>query len=434
MSGDFKQMRPFFIIWGGQALSLLGSSLVQFSLVWWLTESTGSATVLATATMVAILPGIFIGPLAGALVDRWKRRWVMLVADAIGALATLGLAIVAWQGLMEPWHVYITMFVRALAGAFHWPAMQASTSLMVPDKHLSRVAGLNQTLHGAMNIVAPPMGALLLSLMSIERIMMIDVATAAFAIVPLLVIDVPQPPKTEEPLPADKPSVLADVKMGLRYVWSWPGLMIIMVMAMVINFTVNPAFTLLPILVVDNYDGTAWHLGGMEAAFGIGVVLGGLVLGAWGGFRKRVHTALFGLIGMGVGITMLGVLPAGAFILGMLALFIAGVMNPITNGPIMALMQAEVAPDMQGRVFTLLGSASMAMTPLSLAVAGPIADAFGVQLWYLLGGLTCIIMGVGAFFIPALNTLETNPNGKGTDQDTAPAVGTSLPVAEDQAS
>ena len=140
--------RPFFIVWTGQAFSLVGSMLVQFALVWWLTESTGSATVLATATLVGMLPSIVIGPFAGALVDRWSRRLVMMVADGGIALATALLAVIYLGGHMQPWHVYVLMFVRAVGGGFHWPAMQASTSLMVPREQLGRVAGMNQTLAG----------------------------------------------------------------------------------------------------------------------------------------------------------------------------------------------------------------------------------------------------------------------------------------------
>ncbi len=146
---------PFFSVWVGQAFSLLGSALVQFALVWWLTESTGSATVLAMATLVAVLPSVFLAPFSGALVDRWDRRLVMMVADALIALATVGLAGLFLVGAERVWAVYAVMFLRSAGGGFHWAAMQASTSLMVPDKHLSRVAGINQTLRGAVNIVAP---------------------------------------------------------------------------------------------------------------------------------------------------------------------------------------------------------------------------------------------------------------------------------------
>jgi DHA3 family macrolide efflux protein-like MFS transporter len=218
----------FFTIWTGQAFSLLGSALVQFALVWWLTRTTGSATVLATATLVALLPQVLLGPLAGALVDRWNRRLVMIVADTSIALATIGLALLFWSGDIQVWHVYVLMFIRSLAGAFHWPAMQASTSLMVPREHLSRIQGLNQMLQGGMNILAAPLGALLLEVLPMQGVLAIDVVTALLAVLPLLFIAVPQPQRSAEAQPhASKPSVWQDLKAGFRYVWSWPGMVMI---------------------------------------------------------------------------------------------------------------------------------------------------------------------------------------------------------------
>lgn len=409
MNDSPKSLRAFFTIWTGQAFSLLGSHLVQFALVWWLTESTGSATVLAMATMVAILPGVVIGPVAGALVDRWKRRWVMVVADGVIALTTLWATLLAWNGLLQPWHVYVIMFIRATAGGFHWPAMQASTSLMVPERLLSRVAGLNQTLYGLMQIAAPALGALLLSVSALPVILMIDVITAAMAITPLLFIDVPQPPRQQQVEAAvAKPSVVADLISGVRYVIKWPGLLMLMAMAMIINFVVNPAFSLMPILVIRNFNGGVGHLGALESALGIGMVLGGLVLSAWGGFQRRLLTSLVGLIGMGFGVLVMGLTPPTAFVGAVGAIFLVGFMNPIVNGPVFAVMQATVAPEMQGRVFTLLQSAASAMSPLSLAVAGPVADTIGVQAWYIVGGLVCVLMGIGGFFVPALVHMEDN--------------------------
>jgi DHA3 family macrolide efflux protein-like MFS transporter len=407
MEDNNRWQRPFFLIWGGQAFSLLGSSLVQFALVWWLTQETGSATVLATATLVAVLPGIVIGPFAGALVDRWSRRWVMVAADTAIALTTAWAVWLAWNGSLQPWHVYVVMFIRATGGAFHWPAMQASTSLMVPGQHLARVAGMNQTLYGVMNIMAPPLGALLLSLLALPWVLLIDIGTALLAILPLLFIAVPQPPARPVAAGAGpRPSVLADLRAGLRYVWAWPGLLMLMLLATVINFVLTPAFSLMPLLVVDHFQGGPWHLGGLESAFGVGVVLGGLLLSAWGGFKRRIYTSLLGLIGMGLGVTLIGLTPAALFPLALAAMFLAGFTQPLVNGPIMAIMQAKVDADMQGRIFTLLHALASAMTPLSLAVAGPVADAVGITPWYVAGGLTCLLMaGVSVFLRPVL-TIE----------------------------
>ncbi len=403
-------LASFGAIWTGQACSLIGSSVAQFALVWWLTRLTGSATVLATATMAAMVPGIVLGPIAGAYVDRWSRRRMMIVADAAGALAALWLAYLFWSGGMQVWHVYVAMLMRSLAGSFHWPAMQASTSLMVPKEHLTRVAGFNQTMHGVMDIVSPPLGALLMSLLPLHGIMMIDVSTALVAIFPLLFVHVPQPDRGGSPggqvAGQGRASIWADVIDGLRYLRDWRGMQMLLGMAMIINFLLTPGGSLLPLLVTRYFRGDALQLASLNSAWGIGVVLGGLLLGVWGGFRKRLYTSMMGLSLMGIGFITIGVAPATALWLAVAGNFVAGFMNPITNGPMFAILQTTVAPEMQGRVFTLMNSLCMAASPLGLAVAGPLADRIGIQPWFVVGGAVCVLMGVGSLFVPDLTRLE----------------------------
>jgi DHA3 family macrolide efflux protein-like MFS transporter len=405
---------PFFTIWTGQAFSLVGSRVLEFALIWWLTQLTGSATVLATATLMWVVPQVFLGPVAGALVDRWNRRVVMIIADSLIALVALWLAYLFWTGSIQIWHVYAGLLVRAIGGCFHWPAMQASTSLMVPDEHLTRVAGLNQTMQGALNVVGPPLGAMLLALLPFEGIMLMDVGTAMFAVAPLFFVHVPQPERasaeSEDGRPAQgkAPSVWSDVRAGLRYVWGWPGLFAVLIMATVLNFVVNPAFSLMPLLVKGHFGGDALQLGWLESSWGVGLVLGGLLLSAWGGFRRRVYTSLTGIVVQGVGIMLIGLAPANAFWLAVVGMFVGGVMNALVNGPMFAVLQAVVAPDMQGRVFTVVMSMASAAWPLSLAVAGPVADSVGVRPWYVVGGAVSVIMGLGAFFVPVIVNIEQN--------------------------
>ena len=179
-------------------------------------------------------------------------------------------------------------------------------------------------------------------------------------------------------------------------------------MAMVINFVVNPAFSLMPILVTKYFGRGALQLGWLESVWGIGVVTGGLVLSAWGGFKRRVVTSLLGIIGMGLGTLIVGLSPVGAFTMALVGMLVAGFMNPIVNGPFMAVMQSSVAPEMQGRVFSLIQSASLAVMPLSLLIAGPLADRLGVRVWYVVGGVLCIVIGALAFAVPAIMHVEEN--------------------------
>ncbi len=399
--------RRFFTIWTGQAFSLLGSQLVSFAVIWWLTQTTGSATVLATASLVGLVPQVVLGPITGALVDRWSRRLTMIIADGLIALATVVLAVLFASGHVQIWQVYMLLFIRSVCGGFHWPAMQASTTLMVPKEHLARIQGLNQMLQGGMSIASAPLGALLLTWLPMQGILAIDVSTAMLAIIPLFFFQVPQPVRMD--LQAEsraKSSVWQDLLAGVKYVMGWPGLMLIGIMAAVINFLLTPAFSLLPILVTKHFNGQAIQLASMQSFSGIGFIVGGLVLSAWGGFKRRILTSLVGLFAMGVGCLVMGLLPPSAFVLAVATMFFLGVINPIVNGPLLAAVQAAVAPEMQGRVFTLINTMAAGMSPIGLMIAGPISDKLGVQTWFLIGGIVTVVMGVASLFVPAIMHFE----------------------------
>jgi DHA3 family macrolide efflux protein-like MFS transporter len=409
----------FFTFWTGQALSLFGTHLVQFALVWWLTETTGSATVLATATLVALLPNVFLAPIAGVLVDRWNRRLIMIASDGAVALATVALAVLFALDVVQIWHVYVALFVRAATGTFQFPAAQASTSLMVPPEQLARVAGLNQMLQGAMIIIAPPVGALLLGLLPMQGVLAVDIVTAVLAVATLVVIAIPQPVRAADS--AKAPSFWMQMRDGLRYTWGWPGLMAILVMATAINFFLTAAVSLLPILVTKHFGGEAMHLAALSSAYGIGIIAGGMALGVWGGFRRRMLTSLTGLIGLGLGFVLLGVTPATMFWMALTSTVLTAVMSAMTNGPLMAVLQTTVAPELQGRVFTLMASMATAISPLGLAVAGPVADRLGVQIWYIVGGAVCTAMGIFAFFVPSITRMEEHPRAMQAHDSQIPA-------------
>jgi MFS transporter, DHA3 family, macrolide efflux protein len=398
--------KPFFLIWTGQSISLFGSQLVQFALIWWLTAKTGSATMLAFASFFSYLPEVVLAPFAGALVDRWNRRRVMIAADGIIALVTVIVAVLFWLEGVQVWHVFVVLFLRSLGSLFHWAAMKASTSMMVPKEHLARIAGINQAVHGGVNIAGPALGALLLGIIPIFGVLFIDVGTALLAIIPLLFVAIPQPMVFDEGGAGSVSSVLEDVRQGMRYVLSWRGLCVLLIMAVLCNFFFTPLFSILPILVTDFFKGGVYQLGWIESAWGVGVVAGGLILGAWGGFKRKITSVLVGLIGMGVGMLLVWLAPARLFALALVGMAVAGVSHPITNGPFQAIIQSRVAPEMQGRVFTLVASLSTAAVPLSMLVAGPAADAFGPRVLYVFGGAGCLLMGVVGFFVPAMQHLE----------------------------
>ena len=401
---DEQRWAPrFFTIWMGQQLSWIGSRAGGFALVWWLTQETGSAQVLATATMGIIVPTVLLGPVAGTYVDRWNRRITILIADTCIALVSLLLAYLFWTGNMQVWHVYLVIVARAVGGAFHGPAMSASTTMLVPSRHLTRIAGLNQSMTGAMQVIGPPLGALLISILPLHDVMLVDVGSAAFAVIPLLFLHIPQP-ETQSGEAGE--SVLTSIRVAFGFVWHHRGIFYIAALAGFMNFVINPVFVLLPLLVTQHFGGEAIHLGWLQSASGAGLIAGGFLLSVWGGTRRKVVTMYVGGGLQGLALVLLGATPSDLFPLAVVAMGANGLLNAFYNGPIYAVIQAAVPPDMQGRVFTLLTSICQGVYPISLMILGPAVGLIGLRTWYIGGGLLVFVACMGALCVPSIAHLE----------------------------
>ncbi len=407
-----ESLRPFGIMWSGQAVSLFGSRIVRFALVWWITDLTGSATMLAIGTIMALLPQVFIAPFAGSYVDRWNRRRTMIAADALIAVSIMCLAYLFFIGIANIWYVFLIMFVGSAFGAFHWPAMQASTTLMVPKKHLARTGGLNQSLNGFSTIIAPPIGAVLYVLLPMQSILLVDVFSAMIAIIAVASIAIPQPARA---LAVEETSVLRDMKEGFTYLKDWRGGFLLMFFAMALNLLAAPAMSLSPILVKNYFLGTELDLALMQSVGAMGMLIGAVLLTAWGGTEKKIVTALGALVFEGVALAAIGFVPADSFYVAIAFYTIVNFLNPIVNGALIAIFQATIPPEKQGRVLALLVAGASAMSPIGLAVAGPIADVTGVSFWFILSGVVTTILSFIAFFVPSLMNIEEKPLEQDTD-------------------
>lgn len=398
-------MRTFFILWVSQAVSLLGSALVEFALAWYLTMETGSATVLAIAMLMALVPQIVLGPLIGPLVDRWNRKQIMIIADSAIAVVTIGLVLLFASSTIQVWHIYMAMVLRSIGQSFHFPAMLASIPLIVPEKHLARAAGLNQMLQGVVTIAAPPAGAFLIGLLPMYGVLAVDIATAVVAVSCLFFIPIPQPELTTRTAGS---SPLQDMVDGFKYIFTSSGLLALTVLCSVIVFFIMPGFTLLPILVTDHLGGDVLKLGWLNSAFGIGMIAGGLLLGVWPGFKKRIVTTLAGTLMMSGAAFFLGFTTLALYPLVLAACFIVGAGMSAGNAPMMAIVNSVVAKDMQGRFFSIFNALTSALTPLGLAVAGPVADAIGIRPLYFIAGAVIFLAALASFFVPALMNIEAN--------------------------
>ncbi|MBI3162015.1 MAG: MFS transporter, partial [Chloroflexi bacterium] len=255
-----------------------------------------------------------------------------------------------------------------------------------------------------------------------QGILFIDVGTALFGVLPLLFLSIPQPARELDSEGKHKTSVMQDMKEGFAYIAAWPGLMAIIIMALMANFLLTPTGSLMPLLVTKHFGLGAFEFGLMDSIWAFGMVLGGIILSVWGGFRKKIVTAMGGVIGIGLGVLMVGIAPANMFWLAVAGMTLSGMMNPLTNGPLGAIMQANVRPEMQGRVMGVVISLSTLMTPLSLVIAGPVSDAIGIRTWYWIAGLLCLLMGVGSFFTPLIMNVEQNRNGQAQHEAPSAAV------------
>lgn len=264
---------------------------------------------------------------------------------------------------------------------------------------------MNQSLRGMINIAAPVFAALLLEILPIYGILSIDVLTAIIAIFPLLFISIPQVGENSSKL-VGLSQIWNDISMGFKFLIGWRGLLYLSLAATVLNFLIHPGFTFTPLLVTKHFGRGVVELSVIEAAFSVGMIIGGAMLSAWGGFKRKILTILTGIIGLAVGTGLVALAPSNQFYLAVIGMSLAGLMNPFANGPIFAIMQTYVKPELQGRVFSLLESMVSAMMPISMIIAAPVSKWIGVRGWLTFGACGCLFVGVAGFFSPSLMDIE----------------------------
>jgi len=399
----------FFAIWFGQALSLIGSALTQFVLVWWITQSTNSPGALATAGIMMLLPGALFSPLGGAIADRFSRRAVMFVADAITAACMLVLVLLFASQQIQLWHIYLLMFVRSTMQSFQEPAALASAANLVPKHWLGRVAGMNQALEGIMTIASAPLGALALSLLPIQNALMIDVFTALLGITPLLIFAIPQPQRPETHF--SSAALWEDIREGARYIWQRPALVQLYAITALVVLTVMPAFSLTPLLVIQHFRGGLNEVALMEGLAGLGIIAGGIFASLWPMRRPRLFTLLASFAIACFTVTLTALTPSGLLWLAALWWTINGFAFSTGNAPLLALLQSRVPNALQGRVLALLRMVFGLAAPLGLAIAGPLGEAIGVRWVFIAGGILSTLICMAGMGSPTLHNLEHEESG-----------------------
>jgi len=377
--------RNYLFFWAGQLVSLLGSSIAQFVIIWWITLETGSALYLSLASFLGLAPMVILAPFAGVFVDRWNRRALIFVADFLQALATLILVFLFWLGVVSIWHILILLTIRGILQAFHSPALLAIIPLMIPKEKLSRMNGLNYLCSGAVTLVGPVVAALLLGLWKIHQILWIDMATFIVAFIPLLMIKIPSVRKEQ-----DKSSFKEEFLEGFTFIRNAKGLLPLLILATALNFLLVPLSTLLPYYVKFDHLGEAPDLALVMAFLQGGILAGGLVMAVIKGFKKKMVAAGLSIYITFLGYALVALTPIREFWFMAISALIMALCVPVANVTLQTILQTVVPIKMQGRVSSVVMALASAATPLGMILSGTIVEFIRTANLF----LGCAIMGI----------------------------------------
>ena len=381
-----KWKKQFAIIYAGQAFSLLGSAAVQFAVIWWLTVQTGSAITLTVASIISFLPNLLLGPFAGVWIDRYNRGKVMIAADGLVALSSviLGAAFLIMD-IPPVWFIYTVLFLRGLGNTFHSPAIQSAIPLLVPAEMLTKAGGWGNLVSSISNMLGPVLGAALMGVFSIASIMLVDISGAIFAIVCLLFVKIPDVPQS-----AEKPNFCEDFRQGISAMKKNKPLMAVLPSYLLATIIYMPLGALFPLFVYNYFGGNAWHNSVVEFVFASGLLVSSLIMGVWGGLRKRFLIISLAIGLQGTAILVSGALPQSGLWAFVVCAFFMAAAGTIFNVPYMAYIQESTPPEVMGKVFSLLMTAMTVAMPIGLLVAGPAVEAVGVDTWFFWSGVAMI--------------------------------------------
>lgn len=364
-------MFAFIVIWLGQIISVLASGMSQFALTIFMYEKTESATALGLMQVFYITPFLLISPFAGVMVDRYNRKLMMMVSDLGAGLATLGILTVLYFDVWQFWHMYVAAVIFGLGNAFQWPAYSAAISTMIPKEQLGRANGLMSLMEAGPGVIAPILAGALLPVIRLTGILFLDVATFLIAIGTLLAVHVPQPARTQEGAQA-RGGMLKEAAYGFKYIFARPSLLGLQLIFFVGNLFSGIGFTVFAPMILSRSGNDSLMFGTVQSAGAIASVVGGVIMSAWGGFKRRVHGVLFGWILSGLGMAVIGL--AGGLPVWIAGVVLSSLVIPLVNGSNQAIWQSKVAPDLQGRVFSARRLIAWFTNPISPIIGGLLAD------------------------------------------------------------
>ncbi len=385
MKQNWKKNVVLFI--AGQSISLFGSSLVQYAITWYITLSTKSGIMMTISIICGFLPTLLVAPFAGVWADRYNRKKLIIAADSLIALATLVVAVVFSTGTDRLWPLFVVSAIRALGQGIQSPAVMAVVPQLVPEDKLTRINALNQSIHSMLQIFAPILSGVLLSIATIQIVFFVDVVTAALAVViMLLFIRIPDHKNVDV---NQKIQYFQDMKQGIHYIRKHLFVKRLLLMLAYYYILITPVAFLSPLQVAISFGDEVWRQTAIEITFSVGMILGGFIMAGWGGFKNRAHSIALAGAWMGIGTIALGIIPVFWIYLALMTLIGAGL--PFWNTPTIVMLQERVDGEYMGRVFSIISMLQSVMMPVGMLIFGPMADLIKLE-WILMATGLLIIL------------------------------------------
>lgn len=381
----FDRQVVLFLI--SQNVSLFGSAVVGYAIIWYITLETSSGVWLMLTTICSMLPQVFVSLWGGVWADRYDRKLLIMISDAFIAVSTLGLAIAFWLGFTRIELLLVVSVVRSVGAGIQMPAVNAIYPQLVPPENLTRVQGINQSLSSILMLLAPAVGGVVLGTMDLAWAFMIDVVTGSAAILILRLIVVNRVERSDEPT-----SLLDELKKGVRYAFGNPLLKGIIICYGFSFFLITPAAVLTPLMIERSFGSEVWRLTANEIVWTVGSFVGGIAVSLYGNIKNKILTIALCLVAFGISFTLLGL--AGSFVLYLLVMGISGFFMPIIATAETVFIQEITAPQMMGRVFSIIQIITSAAMPLAILLFGPLADVVPVETLLIISGILLALVGL----------------------------------------
>ncbi|WP_310603659.1 MFS transporter [Anaerosporobacter sp.] len=395
--------RNFFTIWTGQAISQFSSAVLQFAIVWYLTDKTGSAMVLSIAMMMGFLPQGLLGPFIGVFIDRYNRKRIMIISDLLISAASFVMVVAGGFGRLSTELILVVLMIRSIGSAFHTPCLQAVTPQIVPEDQLTRCSGYSQALESVSQILSPVIAAVLYASWSLSGIIFLDVIGALLAVFTLGITVIP---KLQQDETAGKVQLIREAKEGFQILRTNKGMLGLVLISSVHTVALMPTSAFIPLMSMSYFNGTSTHASIVEVMFSIGVLLGSLVLARWGGTKNRIYTILGSFLVMSFGLFVMGILPTGGFYIFALCAVLIGVSAPFYMGIYTPLLQSNFEAKYLGRVLSLSSSIRLLSGPIGLAFAGVFTERCGVEKWFPIAGGLVLLAAILTVLIPCVRNCD----------------------------